>query len=146
MPASISFVMKTSILLSLLVSVYFTVNSEMDAARKTKYQIELNDIAKYVEGKLLRGLKEVNSFNSNSSQVLMLPHTDFFYNVSLTCNEFLEIRVTSQLDRKSIIKEFLNCSMIEANGSVVEGEKCLKVEKLNETYLRISLVNKCETQ
>ncbi len=145
MPVSVSFVLKTAMMVTLLVTVYYTMTAEADKARKVKYYEDMKNIAEYVESHAMKALEQAYTYNVNSSQVLLLPSIRIPYQVSIACSgNWLTITADSGLGRKHVVYDYFNCSRVEASGSVVEGEHCLKVEKLNSTNVKIMLVNKCD--
>jgi len=142
----VSLVMKTGMLIILMVTVYFTITSQVDLAQKTKHYNYMKEIAEYTESKILHGMNSLNSYNSNNSQLLLLPYTKKDYKVELSCTDYLYINVSSSgTGRYYQINERMNCSKIQASGTVYAGEKCLKVNKLSEELIELKLEDSCGT-
>jgi len=145
MPVSVSFVLKTAMMVSLLAGVYFTMTTEADHAKKTKYYEDMKNIAEYVESHAMKALEQAYTYNVNSSQVLILPAIRIPYEVSITCSgNWLKITANSGVGRRYTTYDYFNCSKISASGVIHEGEHCLKAEMVNPNYVKIELVNKCD--
>ena len=146
MPFSMSFTIKTAMMILLFVGVYYTISNEVDMAQKTKYYSYMKEIGLYVEGKLLDGMNSVNIYASNTTEKLVLPAIGTDYSVQFYCDSvenFLAINVKSEsVGRNYLIQEYVNCSRVSANGTVYAGEQCLNVKRVNATNIMIT-ASKC---
>ena len=141
---SISLAMRLGILLILLASVYFTMNSVADSSQKQRYAVQFKEISELVSAKVNYGLKSAELYNTNTSQKLLLPQLGTDYTTDLSCDDDFNINVSgSVVGRSYLFFVYLNCSRINASGIVSPGEKCLITEKINSTHTNISLVDNC---
>ena len=143
-PITISMIIKITILLVAFVSVYASIYGYVNSAKETAYYLQMKDVSEYVQTKAKHGLETVSVYGGDSSQLIYLPYLDFIYSVELSCNDYFIINTSADiLSRRFEAMDFLNCSNINASGSVYSGKRCIETEKVNETYMNIRLVNDC---
>lgn len=144
MPSSISFAIKIGMMSIILASVYVTINQEVQASENMRYYNHFKDVAEYIESKILYGINSANTYNANISQSVIIPQIGIDYKIRLTCNENLDINVSSEVRGTSyLLYEYYNCSKITATGTVYPGNNCLTVRKINDTNFEIELEANC---
>ena len=142
---TVSFVIKITILLVVFVSIYYSMYSYVNDARSNSYYLQMKQITKYVQSKAEYGLENTKVYGTNTTQKLNLPQLDFLYKVKISCDDNLKIKTSAETATSRYYQSIddFNCSRIEASGEVSAGEKCLEVQKINETLMKIKLVNNC---
>jgi hypothetical protein len=141
---SLTFTMRMGLLMVLFLLVFFTVNAQVDLARKAAATTKLTQIGEYMESKMEYGLRTITDYTTNNTQLLSLPVLDFEYSVTLSCGNNLAIELRSGADTDVIFNEFISCTRVNASGTIYPGERCLVTKRLNSTYVSLNLVNNCE--
>jgi hypothetical protein len=145
--SSITLAMRVAISLIIFVTVWITFNSYMDNVKNMEYANKMQNVAEYTEAQVLYSLKMLQSPDySYLRQKIYLPDYGQYYATSIGCSGDKFLTINASMPARGInfiIKDYINCSNMNLNGTVLPGgERCIMTNRTG-TVISINLVSSC---
>lgn len=141
---AVSYAIRIGVAAFVASAVWFTMQAYAEDVKKDVFSQVMQNTAEYVEAKALHALQALEAV-SEVREGLSLPQLEKMYYVNLSCEAgLLKINATALAVGKSfIIREYVNCSRINASGRVFAGDRCLVGRRVNSTYVSLVLAASC---
>lgn len=141
---AVSFGIRVAVAAFVATTVWYVMNDYGQVLQREAFLQLMQNTAQFVEAKSLHALHALEGV-SEVTEKLSLPVLDKHYEVGLSCEaDSFKINASAAVVGKSfIMREFVNCSGINASGSVFEGDRCLVGRRVNSTFVNLALQASC---
>jgi len=145
--ASITLAVRIGIALIVLIAVWASMNSYVNRLKDLEMTNKMQDVAEFVEAKVLYSLKMLQSpDHSYLEDKIYLPDLGEYYSPSISCAPDNQLLITASAPARGvnfIIREHINCGSMDLSGSLLpNGERCIVANRTG-TGIKITLVNDC---